>query len=251
MDLVTLSLDTMIWLSVAIFFASVISSATGMAGGVLMFASMSQAIALQPLIAIHGVIQAFSNAARCLLLRDSIVWRMCIPFGIGATIGIAATTFFLIQYISETVALATLLFLLLYTLFKPKKLPSIKLAPNQFIGVGLLTGSLGIVAGAIDPLLGAFFIRDDLDKEQIVATKSMMQLMTHLLKIPAVIALGFVFSAHLPMMLFFSSIAILGTYVGVVLLKKVSPNVFFILMKCALFLAAIRIGYQLVIGSSL
>lgn len=55
------------------------------------------------------------------------------------------------------------------------------------------TGSLGILAGAVDPLLAAFFLRDDLTKEEVVANKSMMQLITHLTKVPAFIFLGFSF----------------------------------------------------------
>lgn len=247
MDAISLTLDATILICIAIFIASIISSATGMAGGVLMFASMNQAIALQPLIAIHGMVQAFSNGVRCWLLRPQILWRMCLPFAIGALIGTSITAYFLIRYISEGNALAVLLILIIYTLFKPKKLPELRLSNNQFFGVGILTGSLGIIAGAIDPLLGAFFVRNDLSKEQVVATKSMMQLSAHLIKIPAAIFIGFSVVDNINIIVLFSFVAMLGTQVGVYMLKRISNNVFFIVMKVALLLAALRISYQLIV----
>lgn len=247
MDAISLTLDATILICIAIFIASIISSATGMAGGVLMFASMNQAIALQPLIAIHGMVQAFSNGVRCWLLRPQILWRMCLPFAIGALIGTSITAYFLIRYISEGNALAVLLILIIYTLFKPKKLPELRLSNNQFFGVGILTGSLGIIAGAIDPLLGAFFVRNDLSKEQVVATKSMMQLSAHLIKIPAAIFIGFSVVDNINIIVLFSFFAMLGTQVGVYMLKRISNNVFFIVMKVALLLAALRISYQLIV----
>lgn len=247
MDAISLTLDATILICIAIFIASIISSATGMAGGVLMFASMNQAIALQPLIAIHGMVQAFSNGVRCWLLRPQILWRMCLPFAIGALIGTSITAYFLIRYISEGNALAVLLILIIYTLFKPQKLPELRLSNNQFFGVGILTGSLGIIAGAIDPLLGAFFVRNDLSKEQVVATKSMMQLSAHLIKIPAAIFIGFSVVDNINIIVLFSFVAMLGTQVGVYMLKRISNNVFFIVMKVALLLAALRISYQLIV----
>ncbi|MFT6248867.1 MAG: putative membrane protein YfcA [Cognaticolwellia sp.] len=247
MDVISLTLDTTILICIAVFIASIISSATGMAGGVLMFASMNQAIALQPLIAIHGMVQAFSNGIRCWLLKPQILWGMCFPFTIGAFIGTAITTYFLISYISEGNALTVLLILIAYTLFKPKKLPELKISNHQFFGVGLLTGSLGIIAGAIDPLLGAFFVRNDLSKEQVVATKSMMQLIAHLIKIPAAILIGFSVADYLHIIILFSFVAMLGTQVGVYMLKRIPNNVFFIVMKVALLLAALRISYQLIV----
>ncbi|WP_166368592.1 sulfite exporter TauE/SafE family protein [Psychromonas sp. SA13A] len=247
MDIISLTLEASTLICVAIFIASVISSATGMAGGVLMFASMNQAIALQPLIAIHGMVQAFSNGVRCWLLRPQILWGMCLPFAFGALIGTAITTYFLISYISEGNALFVLLILIFYTLCKPKKLPELLLSNNQFFGVGILTGSLGIIAGAIDPLLGAFFVRNDLSKEQVVATKSMMQFIAHMIKIPAAIFIGFSVLENINIIVLFSFVAMLGTQVGVYMLKRIPNNVFFMVMKVALLLAALRISYQLIV----
>ncbi len=248
MEVITLSLETTIWICIAIFSASLITSVTGMAGGVLMFAAMSQSMPLRPLIAIHGVIQIFSNAARCWFLAKHIRWGMCGTFSLGTILGSAAATFFLVNYVSEFMALSLLLILIVYTLFKPKKMPQILLSNYQFFGVGIITGAMGIIAGVIDPLLAVFFVRDDLSKEQVVATKSFMQLVTHLCKIPAFIYLGFSFMDNLPLILLLSTVAILGTQVGVRLLAVINSQMFFSLMKMALFISGAHISYQLVLA---
>lgn len=59
--------------------ASAITSVTGMAGGLLMFSGMGLFILLQPLIAVHGTVRVFDNAARVWLLRHALHWRLPLP----------------------------------------------------------------------------------------------------------------------------------------------------------------------------
>lgn len=246
MEIVELSYTSMLWLSLAIALASMITSITGMAGGVLMFAAMSVYMPVRPLVAIHGTVQVFNNAARSWFLRSSIRWGMCIPFGIGAVLGATVTTLFIVKYIGEFFPLLILVGLILYTLFKPKRMPQLKIQDKNFFWVGIATGSLGIIAGAIDPLLAVFFIRDDLTKEEVVSNKSLMQLFAHLTKIPAYLFLGFSFIDNAEVIAILSLAAVIGAKLGVIVLGCINTKVFFALMKVALFCAAGRIIYQLI-----
>ncbi|MBR7890227.1 sulfite exporter TauE/SafE family protein [Marinomonas sp. A79] len=246
MDVVYLSTESVILLSMAIVFASAITSITGMAGGVLMFSAMSVFMPVKPLIAIHGVVQVFNNAARGWFLRAHIRWAMCFPFLIGTIMGAALTTFFIVQYVGQFFPLLILVLLIVYTLFKPKRLPQVKIRDKYYFLVGIATGCMGIIVGAIDPLLAVFFMRDDMTKEEIVCNKSMMQLFTHLTKIPAFLFLGFSFFDNAFLIMVLSLAAIFGAKLGIVILRYVSTSVFFLLMKAALFIAAGRIIYQLI-----
>lgn len=246
MDVVSLSNESLLWLSLAILLASSITSITGMAGGVLMFSAMSVFMPVKPLIAIHGVVQVFNNAARSWFLRGSIRWKMCWLFGIGAVLGASVTTLFIVQYVGEFFPLLLLVGLILYTLFKPKRMPQVKIQEKNFFWVGIATGAMGIIVGAIDPLLAVFFIRDDLTKEEVVANKSMMQMFAHLTKIPAFLFLGFSFIDNAPLIFILSIAAVLGAKIGVVILRYIDTKFFFTLMKLALLIAAGRIIYQLI-----
>lgn len=246
MEVIQLSTESLLWLSLAIVIASMITSVTGMAGGVLMFAAMSVYMPVRPLVAIHGIVQVFNNAARSWFLRSDIRWSMCIPFAFGAMIGALVTTLFIVEYVGEFFPLLLLVGLILYTLFKPKRMPQFKIPDKHFFSVGIATGAMGIIVGAIDPLLAVFFMRDDLTKEEVVSNKSLMQMFAHLTKIPAYLFLGFSFLDNAYLILVLSIAAVVGARLGIIILRFISAEVFFALMKLALFIAAGRIIYQLI-----
>ena len=246
MELIELSNVAIAWIIAVVVGATVISTVTGMAGGLLMFSGMGVYIPLHPLIALHGTVQVFANASRSWFLRGHLRWEMCLPFGFGAVLGAAATTVFIARYIAETIPLLLLLMLVGYTLLRPAHMPDLKIANRNFFWVGIATGSLGIIAGAVDPLLAAFFLREDLAKEEVVVNKSFMQLLVHLTKIPAFIYLGFSFLDHWQYILVFSLAGVVGTRLGVYLLHRIGHQLFFKLMRLALMLAGLRILYQLV-----
>ncbi|TXS92944.1 sulfite exporter TauE/SafE family protein [Parahaliea maris] len=245
MEWVDLTAGALVWLSLAVCLASLISSVTGMAGGVLMFAAMSVCLPLRVLVPIHGAVQVVNNAARSWFLRGHIRWRMCLPFALGAALGATLTTLFIVRYVGEFFPLLLLVGLILYTLFKPKHLPDLRIPDGAFFWVGIVTGCMGILVGAIDPLLGVFFLRDDLSKQEVVSNKSLMQMFTHLTKIPAYLYLGFSFLDNAALILVLTLAAVVGARLGVFLLHRVSTRAFFQLMRVALALAALRIIYQL------
>ncbi|MBN8432119.1 sulfite exporter TauE/SafE family protein [Microbulbifer salipaludis] len=222
-----------------------ISAVTGGAGGILMFAALNVAIPLRLLVPIHGAVQLMSNLARIVYVRDHIRWDMCIPFFFGCTIGAGLMTLGLASLSWQQLPMALLAILVFYTVFKPKKLPEIRLQPRNFFWVGIGTGTLGILAGAVDPLLAAFFVRKDMTPKEIVANKSVMQAWCHALKVPAFIFLGFAFSDHLGLIVLLTVAAVIGTRIGIILLNRISSEVFFNLMRAALLVAGIRIVYQL------
>ncbi|CAM3736527.1 sulfite exporter TauE/SafE family protein [Vibrio aquimaris] len=246
MDVISLSTSTLALSTLVVVLASVLSSLTGSAGGILMFTGMSIFIPVRPLIAIHASIQIVGNGIRAWLLRREVSVKMCIPFCFGALIGAALTTRLLVELVSDLFALYLLLLLIVYTLFRPKKLPMLKIKDKSFFWVGLAAGSLGIIAGAVDPLLTAFFMRDDLSKESIVANKSIMQLFVHLTKIPAFLYLGFSFSDNAGLIIIFAVAAFLATKLGVFLLTKVNTALFLRLMWWALFISGGQLTYQII-----
>ena len=211
-----------------------------------MFLGMNTVIPLRPLVAIHGTVQVFNNATQSWLLRDAIRWRLCAWFTVGAICGATATTLFLLDHIPESIPLLLLAGMALYTLLRPSSLPQLCLSDKNHLWLGLATGSVGILAGAVDPLLGAFFLREDLSKEEIVANKSTLQLVTHLTKFPAYLYLGFAFHQHLTLIAVFALSAMAGARFGVYLLERLDTRYFFYLMKVALWAVTLRVLYQLV-----
>lgn len=246
MEIAELSHSAIAFMALAVALASMITSITGMAGGVLMFAAMNVFIPLRPLVAVHGAVQVMNNAARTWFLRQDIRWGMCLPFSVGAVLGAVIATFFVAKVVGEFFPLLVIALLILYTLFRPKKMPVLKVPDKHFFFVGVATGIMGILVGVIDPLLAVFFIRDDLTKEEVVSNKSLMQMVTHCTKIPAYLFLGFSFWDHMDLVLILGVAGVVGAKLGVIVLKRMKTEFFFLLMKAALFIAAVRIVYQLI-----
>lgn len=240
-----LSTLTLALLLLACVGSAFISAVTGGAGGVLMFAALNLAIPLRMLVPIHGAVQLCNNLARIVYVREHIRWELCIPFFIGCTLGAVAMTLGLSRLDWQQLPLVLLAILVFYTVLKPKRLPEIRLRPHSYFWVGIGTGTLGILAGAVDPLLAAFFVRRDLSPQEVVANKSVMQAWCHALKVPAFIYLGFAFSEHLGLILLLTAAAVVGTRLGIAMLNRLDSGLFFRLMRLALLVAGLRIVYQL------
>lgn len=243
--LVQLSLPVVLLLMLGATLTSVLSTVTGMAGGILLFALMNLFTPLAVTIPLHGVVQFCTNSSRVWLLRSYLLRTMCLYFAIGCLSGVIAATWLLSRTTLETLPLVLLAMLIFYTVFKPDRLPELRLPNWGYLPLGVVTGALGILAGPVDPLLAAFFVRSDLSREQIVVNKSAMQAWVHLLKIPAYLMLGFVFLDYWAPLTALVLAAVFGSYTGVHMLRKMNEQWFMLLLKAALLLAGLRILYQL------
>ena len=112
--------------------------------------------------------------------------------------------------------------------------------------LGLFSGFLGLLVGATGPLLAPFFLRDDLQRQNIVATKAACQIVTHIVKVPIFLALGFPYLDHWQLIVGLCLAAVVGTKLGVMTLGKISEKHFRVLYKIALGVAAIRIIFKLI-----
>lgn len=228
------------------FFTSALSSATGMGGGVLLFTVMTLYFPVSVLIPIHGIIQFFNNFLTLNLLKDHLKSSLMKPFILGSIPGILLGAYLVNKIIQTSIPQVIILGLVIYSLFRPAKLPDLELQHKNFLWVGFITGFLGIIAGAIDPVLAPFFVRKDLTKEEIIANKSAMQAIVHFSKIPVFLALGFNYVPYLTFCLITNVACFFGTRFGIIMLKKMSEKVFLRVFKVALALTGLRLLYKLI-----
>lgn len=227
------------------FFTSALSAATGMGGGVLLFTVMTLYFPIQVIIPIHGVIQFFNNFLTLAFLRPHLKSSLMKPFILGAIPGILLAAFLVEKIIKTNAPQVIIVALIIYSLFRPKRLPDLELQHKNFFWVGLITGFLGIIAGAIDPILAPFFVRKDLTKEEVIGNKAAMQAIVHFSKIPVFLYLGFNYVPFLSFCLFTNIACYFGTRFGIKMLKKMSEEVFLKVFKIALILTGLRMLYKL------
>ncbi len=227
-----------------LIFASVITSCLsaiiGMGGGILLLGVLVMFLSPKDVVPVHGVIQLISNSTRWIVYWPHIQWPIVARFSLtvfpGALVGI--WLFQKLDPLSLQVAMGT--FILLATYW-----PKSKGVPTEnysiFFIAGALTGFLGIIVGATGPFLAPFFVRKDILKEQLVATKAFCQSCVHLVKIPLFGMVGFNYSEQSNLILILSISVILGTLLGKQLLGKISERVFKLLIKTALTLVGVKI----------
>lgn len=226
--------------------SSVISGVVGMAGGIVLLSAMTFVMPIRLIIPIHGCVQLVSNFSRTWMLRGHVRKNIFLSFIVGLPFGAVASVLVIKQIKDPRVFLALIAAVIFWALFKPKKFSALKIPIWAFSVVGALTGFLALLVGATGPFIAAFFLRDDLSKEEIVATKASVQFASHLLKIPAFLTLGFDYSEHFVVIAAMSVAVIVGTKLGVGLLKGITPKAFTIIFKTALFLSALRLVYKIV-----
>jgi uncharacterized membrane protein YfcA len=222
---------------------SSISGVIGMGGGVLLLSLMTFVLPYQVIIPIHGATQLVSNSSRTYFLRQHINYKFIGYYILGAVVGVILATLWLKQFDLKQWPKIMIAILIFYTVLKPKKMPQLIIPNPLWIGVGAISGALSLLVGATGPFLAAFFVRDDLDKKEIVATKAFMQLFSHFLKIPAFLYLAFPYQDHLPTIIGMAIAAIIGTKLGVHLLHRINENVFRMIFKVVLFFSGVRILY--------
>lgn len=205
---------------------SFISGIFGMAGGIILMAVLVALVSVAMAMIIHGGIQMFANGYRAFLLRDAIDWRVFGYYCIGAGVGVAAL--FFVSWTPDKQALYLLLGLTPMLIWMPKERLhlDIKRAEHAIIA-GFGVQGLNTLAGVAGPLLDLFFVRADMTRQQIVATKSVTQALSHLVKIgfwsvPVVTAAGW--GALPPWWLFAAAIplSMLGTTLGKRVLERMN-----------------------------
>ena len=231
-------------LGIGSVFTSMISAVVGMAGGIVLLALMSAFLPFQVVIPIHGIIQLVSNSYRSYLLRKNINWDIAIPLFLGLPFGILLSIYILKRIDDYTIPLVLIIIMIFYSVFKPKKLPPIMIPRKGFFFVGFIMGVLSLLIGATGPFLAPFFLRSDLKKEEIVATKAICQMGGHLLKIPSFLYLGFNYGKYSILIGILVLGTFLGTRLGVYFLGKLQENVFRIIYKSALFIAGVRLIFK-------
>lgn len=209
---------------------SFISGIFGMAGGIILMAVLVGLVSVAMAMIIHGGIQMFANGYRAFLLRDAIDWRVFGIYCIGAAAGTAALAVFMmmLSWRPDKQTLYLLLGLTPLLIWLPKERFNLDiLRPRDAIAAGFMVQALNTLAGVAGPLLDLFFVRTDMTRQQIVATKSVTQALSHAIKIgfwtvPVVSAAGW--SAMPPLWLFAAAIplSMLGTRTGKMVLERMN-----------------------------
>ncbi|MEO1100883.1 MAG: sulfite exporter TauE/SafE family protein [Pseudomonadota bacterium] len=217
------------------FVTSFISGIFGMAGGLILMGVLAALVPVASAMIIHGALQMAANGWRAWLLRGDIDWTVFRRYAAGSMVGVAALL--LVSWQPDKRALYLLLGLTPLLVWLPRERLDLDIQrPLHAYGAGAGVQALNTLAGVAGPLLDLFFVRTEMTRQQIVATKSVTQTLAHLVKIafwsvPIVSAAGV---AALPPAWFILAaipIAMSGTWLGGLVLHRMNDVNFKAWMK--------------------
>ena len=208
-------------------------------------------LVLDPALAIpiHGVVQLASNSTRLLVFLKHVRWRLTGLFAASSAVGAVLGAFVMAEVHDKAwLRLAIGVFILLATHAPKPKAAGSSSRTWIFAPVGAMAGFMGMLVGATGPLIAPFFLRENILKEELIATKATCQAFVHLWKIPLFYfigeRIGFAYSEHLPIIAALVAMVIVGTLTGRRIVKHVSEGLFVVLVKGALTLIALKLIFH-------
>lgn len=230
------------WLVPVAFFTAIITAVTGAGGGVLLLGLMGLVLPGGAIIPLHGAVMSVQNGFRGILLWKYVDWRF---IGVGAVGSILGA--FLAGPVAVNLPEAAMQLMLgvgiLYLVWapKPKKpfvIPGVK--PEMMtVVMAAAISVLTMLIGAAGVLFNALRKRGGRAKEGVLADQSWLMLLQHVLKVVVFGLAGFVFGPYLLLIGCMMVMGLTGTYVGVMLMKRMQTEWFDRLFKGVVTLLAI------------
>lgn len=173
---------TGVLLIVTAFFTALLSGIFGMAGGLVLMGALALMLPVSAAFVTHGLLQLVANGWRAILHRRFVDWRIVGWYALASLA--AAIAVMLIGYAPSKSLVFLLLGLVPMLVWLPRKWIRLDAAkPPHALMSGFMVTSLNLTAGVAGPLLDIFFVRTELNRHQIVATKATTQVFSHLAKV--------------------------------------------------------------------
>lgn len=177
-----MSVAVLISLAAAVVFTSFVSGVFGMAGGMMLMALMLALVPVGTAMVLHGVAQLTSNTWRAWLWRTYIDWAVVRRYLVGLALAVGSLGMMAFAPERGTVLIALGILPFLALALPDRLVPQVD-RPYGAQLCGVFNGLVNLLAGVSGPLLDVFFVRSNMDRRMVVATKAACQSFAHLTKL--------------------------------------------------------------------
>ena len=220
------------------FCSSTLTAVIGLGVGILLISVMPGLLPAAAVVPVHGVVQLASNASRVSFGLRHVEWRICAPFAVGAVVGAAIGSRFVVALPSNYLPLIIGCFVLI-TVWLPGLKRAFRL-PGRFASLGAIQTFISLFVGAAGPLTTPFLLREGLPRDRMVVTHGSLMTVVHLLKILTFGFLGFAFSPYLYLIAGMIVSVTAGSYAGTRLRPHLPEELFRKLFKVVVTGLALR-----------
>lgn len=228
---------------VAVFFTSTLSGVFGMAGGMVLLWILLFMLPVETAIAVHGVIQVVANGSRAWFARNYVDLRILSLIIAGVLF--SAALLLVLAYQPDLRGVYFAVGLMPVLVWMPKRWLALDAAkPHHALLCGFVAGGLNLTVGLSGPTVDIFFIRTQMDRRTVIATKAATQVISHGAKIAFYANATLVLTqAEWLGILMTAPAAILGTRLGAAILHRMTDDGFrawtrwIVTCICAVYLA--------------
>ncbi|KPP83906.1 MAG: sulfolactate exporter TauE [Rhodobacteraceae bacterium HLUCCA08] len=216
-------LATLVAIAIAAIITSSIHGAIGLAGGLLMTATLALLIGVRASVPVMSIALIFSHGSRSLIYLKWFDWRAFLTVILAATPFIIMTGY--IYAILPVRVLATVLAVIIFTMIPLRHWAA---ARSIRAGTGLLAGAgavYGFFAGASigsATILSPFLLGYGLFKEAFVATMAGISLSTNAIRIGVFTGVDLMNPQYVLLGVLVGLIMIPGNYIGRTILRRIS-----------------------------
>jgi uncharacterized protein len=207
--------------------AEVLGTLSGFGSSVLFVPIAAYFFDFHSVLGITAMFHIFSNLSKIFFFRKGIDWKIVLWIGIPAmvfvSLGALLSNLIDVTYLESTLSVFLICFSILFLIFQ-----NVKLNPNPLnmsLGGGISGFLAGLVGtgGAIRGMLLAAF---SMQKEVFIATSAFVDFGVDLSRGVVYILNGFVKLEHLPIVFGLLLVSVAGTYIGKLILVKLSEKTF-------------------------
>ncbi len=218
---------TALLIGVVVLLTAMISGVFGMAGGLILLGILLVVLDVGPAMILLGFTQFASNGWRAVLWRQHVRWRLFGGFAIGALAAFGVMRALVVIPPKGFIYLFIGVLPFATELLPKPRAPDIS-QPFMAVFCGFLMTVLQIIGGAAGNVLAVFFQASTLDRREIVATKAVMQMLNHALRVIYFGSLvGFAPAGlNIWQIAGCMGLAIIGTTLGAQALKRISNHNF-------------------------
>jgi uncharacterized protein len=194
------TVSLLVILSLASFTAWFVSMLVGGGSPLILIPMVTLLLGAQSVAPVLTIGSVLGNIQRSTLLWQHIDWSLTLwqvpGVVLGSVLGAYAFTRVEAEGLQVFIAIA-LIYMVLHSLLKDRiNLPSVQFRAWHFLPLGFLNAIASGLIGSTGPILNSAYLSYGLEKERLIATRSVSLSVTHIVKILAYAALG-VFSPTL------------------------------------------------------
>lgn len=222
------------------FLAAMCNAAFSAGGAMIILAVTSTVLPVAAIVPIHSTLLIGSTSMRALLFWRYVDWKIAGPFLIGSVIAVAIGSRVYVE-LPETVIATAISIVMLIAIW----LPSVGWRPNvrhPWAIVGFIHSLLSTLF-AYGALLHAVILHTGLNRRQIVGTMAACLTGMGIFKISGYALNGFDYTPYMQLIVFSIAAAFLGTWVGKMMIDRISERVFRTVFRALVTVTALRLLY--------